>query len=826
MACGLLLLTAGALAQQQLTPNMNPQQMVFPRQKQAFRNDNEFYEQAYHQHDQAGAAREAAAQANFDALIIPQNAPPQNLQINAAPAKGVLAPTSGVAPAAEARIPLNVYEQIRKQLNRLQRRQARKQGPAVILGSADYRGQARKGGLHLRLRLQVTLGREGVWKTVPLLGQEVALVSATVDGQPARLSRRAGFHVWVTRRTGEATVVVDFLVPARGPRGSVEYDFIVARTPVTRFQCTFPVAGLQPRLDAAVQSEVHGQGRNTILTATLRPTTRIHLVGFRDLGEAEQQQARVYAESLNLLSVDEGALDVFTVVRYTILYAGTKQFLVQIPPDLTVVAADGEGAFRYQLETNEQGTLLRGETAFPIRNNYEISLRLHRELSPVASSSFVVPLPRCLEVEREHGWLGVEVPGKLLLEQEQVEQVLAIDARQLPEEMVRSSVSPILRAYSYHSPRARVTLRATRLPEKEPESGSIDRIRAITTLTGGGRIMTDLRITLRNRLRHSLALRLEEGSRVLSTHLDGQKVKPSRDEQGRLLLPLKRSAGRERLQAFTISVVLERQDDSLGILGRYALQLPAVDLPVSSLAWSIHAPARNIYTSPEGDIDPQEYAGRAGWHAAVAGHAAGWGGGRGEADGGVLGLLSEAGPVASAHSGAMPVRIKIPAHGKKLGYQRYWLEKGRPVRITFWHARGWLRLPAWWTLAGLLALGIMMLSLAFGKQRRALPAAGGLVLAMLVCWPLLRLGGALGVVLGVLGGVALTFWQRHWLRRAPTHLLEWARTLPARYRQRRHNPAAWTGPRVAWRMVLAIGICYFALVLLDAFFQVAVLMLL
>lgn len=824
---GLLAWSFGAGARQESPVPGQVPGPIYPQQQQAFGvgNDDDFYRQALQQSDQAGAAKEAAAQANFDTLLVPQNAP--------APDAGLVVPDftkpASAAPerntAGEVRLPLARFEQVWQQLEQRRRRQSRRQGPAVILGAADYQGRAVPGGLHLRLHLQVTLGRPGVWKTVPLLGAEAALVAARVDGRPVLLSRRSGFHVWVTKQTGEARVEVEFLVPSRGPRGSVEYDFIVARTPVTRFECTFPVADLQPRLDAAVQSTTSSLGGVTRLSATLRPTTRIHLVGFRDLGAASEQQARVYAETLNLVAVDEGALDVFTVLRYTILYAGTKQFVIRIPPGLEVVSADGEGAFRYQLEKTEQGTLLRGETAFPIRNSYEISLRLHRELSD-QSAAFTVPLPRCQGVEREHGWLGVEVPGKLLLEQQQAEQVLAIDARQLPEEMVRSAVSPILRAYRYHSQEPRVVLRATRLPEKEPESGSIDRVRAVTTIAPDGHIMTDLRLTLRNRLRHGLALTLPAGTRVLSSHLDDQKVKPSRDEQGRLLLPLKRSAGRERLQAFTVAVVLESHGAGLGLLGRARLQLPALDLPVASLEWRIHAPAHNLYTRPQGDIAGQLFSGRASWHTGGGGGAGGWGE---ETNGNrdlELAELTAAGPLPGAHSGAMPVRIKIPEHGRRLEYRRYWLQRGQPVEVTFWHARRWLRLPAWWSLAGLLALALLLLTLGRAPARRPGQLVGGVLLGLAVLWPLLRLGGVLGVVLGLLGGLVLVGWRRQWLRRAPAWLLEWARTWPERFRQRSRDPAAWTGARVAGRMALAIGMCFFGLLVLEIFFDVTMVILL
>jgi len=794
----------------------------------------------------AGGAREAQGDAWFDAIMNPQNKmgisfgrgnaaydmPVQAAEQLARPARRSAHPMPAASPVTvsggavipgvtlqtegpEVEVPLDEYSKIRDRLQAVREKAGRNLGPAVVLGASEFSGRAIKGALSLRVKLQVTLGRPGLWKTVPLIGDDVVLVRAAQSEGGARLpvSRRNGYHVWVTQQTGEKTIDLEILVPARGPRGSIEYDFLVARTPVMRFACRFPVPGLEPRLDAAVESKVRSEGGQTLLDASLRPTTHIHLVGFRDLGEDEGQAAKVYSESLNLLSIDEGALDLFTVIRYTILYAGTKEFQIVVPEGLDVVSADGEGAFRFALEPHERGTLLKGETAFPIRNNYEISLRLHREMQK-KGESFDVPLPRCLGVERETGWLGVEVPGKLKLEEAAREQVAAVDVRQIPPEMVHSAVSPILKAYRYHTTDARIRLTGTRLPEKEPEAGSVDRMRVFTVVSPEGKVLSDVRITLRNRLMHSLALTLPEGTEVRSTHLDGQPVKPSRDEQGRLLLPLKRSTGRDRLRPFTLQLVLESDSDALGLIGQRRLVLPSVELPVSSLAWSVYLPARNLYTRLEGDIERQLYAGQARWQRPLAVGGSGYRGPVGTAawSSGSAAAGAEA-AVSAGDSGAMPVRIKLPRSGTRLEYSRYWIEKAQPVAASLYYVRGWLRIPAWIVLAALYALALTCLFRQWSVISPRLSSALGLAGLVLLYWPLYKTGGSTGIELGLLGGLLILALLRGWPRRVIGAVGEWAQTLGPRFREREKAEPLSAGA-LAWKILCGIFMGVFGLILL------------
>jgi hypothetical protein len=801
--------------------------------------------------NEADAARTAEADAAFEAIMMPQNegfinarkrAPAakqlsQALEaLGAAGADAAMSPYPSAPPppprplgwtapasGSTAEIPLDEFSEVRDALEQIRDQAELLEGPTVALGSSEYTGEAIPGALKLHQKLQVTLGKPDEWKTVPLVGDDVVLVGATVNRRPIPISRLNGYHVWVTKSHGEATVELTLLVPSRGPKGSLEYDFLVARTPVTRFSCRFPVADLEPRLDQAVQSEVTSEDGTSLLSATLRPTTRIHLVGFKDLGEADGQRAKVYAESLNLLSVDEGSLDLFTVVSYTILYAGAKQFDILVPEGMTVVSADGEGAFRFTLEKREDGpgTVIKGETAFPIRNKFEVSLRLKRQLGK-GGEAFDVPLPRCLGVERQNGWLAVEVPGKLKLEEKAQTDVVAVDVRQLPEEMVRSAVSPIIRAYRYHSETAGVRLTATRLPEKEPESGSIDRIRAHSVVSPEGKVLTDMRITLRNRLQPTLAVQVQDDVSVRSVHLDGEAIRPSRDDDGALMLPLKRSEGGDRLEPFTLQVVMESDQAALGLFGSSSLVLPAVGLPVSTVSWTVYLPANNVYSTLEGDVEPQIFVYEATWHQPVYAEGPVRVARPGYDETGVE--LTEDGP-SQAGSGLLGVRIELPRTGTRLDYSRYWVDRGRPLEVSFQYLRGWLRIPGGILLVLLLAAGCV---LALGKRRtgpstRSNKWAGVLVIAFSL-WPLYKVADETGIVLGVIIGLIAVAARRGFLRSAPSAVADWARTLIGRFRERERDDKPLGAGTIVKLTLVGVGLFVFGISLLVATTEFAALL--
>lgn len=611
------------------------------------------------------------------------------------------------AVGGDVEVPLPRYEAVRAQIAAAREDSARSYSTLVVLGASTYTGRAGSGGLSLHLQLQATLRGPGFWKSVPVVGDEVAVISARVGTTPVALTNQSGYQVWVTDHVGEVTLDLDILVPARGPRGSLEYDFLVARTPVTRFDCLFPDAGLEPRLESTVRADVTAEGGGTRLSAWLEPTSRVHLVGFKDLGAEDGRAAKVYVETLSLLSIEESTADLFSVLRYAILEAGTQRFDILVPKDLTVVSADGAGAFRYTLEPTPAGTVLHGETAFPIRDAYEVSLRLSRAV--VSGTPLDVIPPRAIGVERDHGWLGVEVIGTIQLAEIERAEALSVDVSQLPAELVGNAVSPVLQGWRYHTPGARVQLTATRLPEREPAAGSVDEVDATTTIAAEGHARTTLRITLRNRLRHSLRLRLPPGVEVRGCELDGEPVSPSRDAEGAVILPLKRSAGTDRPRPFTIVLSLEGDVGGLGWVGAPSLQLPALELPVSTLTWDVIVPAVNRYTRLYGDVAPQ---------------------------------------------GDVARDVSFTADQTGLRHTRYWIGADQPVAVRFGYLRGWLRAPL--LLLGGCGLLVAIVATQRGWDRLGAATRMRAALALtLGAGGLWYLGGTVPTVLAVLAGTVL-----------------------------------------------------------------------
>jgi hypothetical protein len=554
----------------------------------------------------------------------------------------------GVALAqdAQVRVPLEVYEErVRDNAP------AAAVAPSFAYGEARYTGAAdASSALSLTVALRVELSGDGV-KEVPLLGPGVVVRGARVGGAAVPVVPGPNGPVWRTDRTGDVLVEVDGVVAPSGARGSLEYDFGVVPTPITSLDLTFPRPDLRPRVEHALSAEVTSTGTSTRLVAKLARTDRVTLVGLRELGSAESSDARLYAETTHLLAVDEHELELFTVVRYDILYASANRFEVFVPEGLRVVSADGEGPFTYQIVPQPDGSLVVGETATPMRTRYELSLELAREL-PDGATRFVLPSAR--GVERESGWVGVEAPGRVRLEPISATTALAeVPVVELPDELRQASVSPLLEGFRLSGPAASLELRAHPLPEVEARAERIDRVEARTVVSSNGRARTELVLTLRNRLRPGLSVGLPAGATLVRALRDGQVVTPSKADSGDVVVPLRRSAPDLPL---TVQLVVDQDLGPVGGAGLATLALPTLDWPSAQVSWDVQWPDTGHWFAP--------------WAAVPDQALAGWGHWLADAD-----LQRPSDPPAQVTLGEAP----------DASYHRYWVGAGEAITLRAAH---------------------------------------------------------------------------------------------------------------------------------------------
>jgi len=532
-----------------------------------------------------------------------------------------------------------------------------------------------------RLRLDVHKA-EG-WIRAPLLTQEVALESATLDGRPAPIVLEGGAYTLVTDRKGSLDLRLTFAVRVENAVGASSFSFPLLPSGSTEVELAVPV---EEDLDFTIAqarrlTERQERGRR-VVTATLPPRGNLAVRWQRQVPqaapepEADRARARIYSEVYTLATVGDGLVRAQTTIESTILFAGVDRFAYTLPEGMTLLDVSGAGLRDWTL--GDDNTLLV-ELNYAAEDRYTLSLDMERVVGE-GDARVEAPLVVPRGVERSKGALGVAARGNLEVNAGEVSGATVVDVRTLPAAILGRTSQPVLLGYKYLGTEASVPLVISDHDDVDVLVTLLDQADATTMFTPDGRRLTRVGYEVRNNRRQFLRLVLPEGAELWSAAVAGRSVQPA-TSGGALLIPLIRSQTRGGgLASFAVEVVYVESGTPAGDNGRgvFAAALPRPDVPTTYVSWTVYAPDEakvktrraegtmafvEELSRPLGVVRVMEMQAQAPAQQESA---------RVQADAGALG------------EGAAPVRVRLPLEGRPYFFEKLLaLDEGLTVSFPY-----------------------------------------------------------------------------------------------------------------------------------------------
>jgi hypothetical protein len=224
---------------------------------------------------------------------------------------------------------------------------------------------------------------------------------------------------------------------------------------------------------------------------------------------------------------------------------------------------------------------------------------------PGAAAAAGVPAPvlRAVDVVREKGHIGVVALANVELSAPKLTGATAIDFRELPPEMIAMTGQPILLAFRYVAETFDIPLAIKKHEDVSVLVTLVDSAVITTMQTMDGRRITKVVYNVRNNRQQFLRLAMPEGVDIWSASVSGKSIRPAKDEQKRILVPLVRSEGvSSGLAAFPVEIVyVEKTDDPArkpAPAGTLHIELPRASEPVTHLMVNLYLPKEGKYTRP------------------------------------------------------------------------------------------------------------------------------------------------------------------------------------------------------------------------------------
>ena len=470
----------------------------------------------------------------------------------------------------------------------------------VAISRVVYDGRVEGESSVFRARFKVDVLKEEGWATVPLLPTTVALRQAKVGSSDAAVYLVSGWYRFITDRSGPVTIDVEFAVTTWESSGQMGFAFQLAPSGGTEVSLSVPSdEDLEFVVANAQQTTQEVVGGTRVLHALLPANGNLSVTWELQAPEVspEEQVARVYAEHQALVGVGEGVLQCRSTVNYSILHAGLDTLSVDLPADVTVLEVEGRGLRDWSVTDRDHmsgsgRTVIDAQLNFEATGPYSLVLDYERAL-PEGDGVVEVPDLRVNGVERVKGWIGIDARSNLEIAAGDGELISVVDVRELPASILGQTDWPVLLGFKYAKEGYRIPLDLRHHEDVDMLVTIIDQIAATTVMTPDGRRMTQVTYSMRNNRAQFLRLDLPQGAVPWSTFVGGRAVKPARDDEGHVLVPLARSqtAGGE-LARFAVELVYVEDGEAptAAGTGTFDAALPVADVPATVCAWTVYVP--------------------------------------------------------------------------------------------------------------------------------------------------------------------------------------------------------------------------------------------
>jgi len=475
-----------------------------------------------------------------------------------------------------------------------------------LITRAMYSGEMKATSTVFTAVFTVHVLKKHAYVKVPILPRQIALADMRVDGKPALVVVENGYHNIVLPKAGEYEVTASYSLKSSLDKGPHKIDLAIRQTPITLLTLEMPIIDIDVEMPQAQQVLTGKRGDRTVVSAVIGEGTAISIRWRKKVAVADKVPAKIYAEVHHLISIRDDALNTNTVINYNILHSEVDAVRLVIPDNMNVLTVTGEGVGEWQETTQEDQRILLIPFTYGKKGAGAVTVTTETTFSESWLANAFSGI-RTLDTVRETGFIGIELATSaevLVTENDGLEKVVV---QKLPRPLINKSARPLIMGFKYLKHPYSLVFDIKKHEKIAVPVATINNASVVTLFTEDGKIVHRVVYQIRNSAKQFLEIQVPEKADVWSVFVGNQPVESSMNGKGKLLVPLIRSRSVDnRLDTFPVEVIYCMVQDKFAPFGSQESTLPAVDLLISQLLWSVYLPNDYAYLYFESTLEKEE----------------------------------------------------------------------------------------------------------------------------------------------------------------------------------------------------------------------------
>jgi len=416
----------------------------------------------------------------------------------------------------------------------------------------------------------------------------LTILEAKQSGNPLPLLQEGAAHAAILSGPGPFAVSLGVASGLTIDAGRASFILPVPLASSSLLTLELPGNHANVRVEPGLVTSLKSENGNTVVEAALEPgkPARVWWTTREAAAPLAQREVRFLSDVKTVISVGDSQLRITAYCDLTVIQGEAAEFKMALPDGYELTAASGTALESAEV-TNGTLTLKVFE---PGKRSYQFLVAIERSNH---ESKVEAPLLAIADAQRETGELLVEGIGAMELVAKESGGLRRMDVREAAAITRSLSHFPLQAAFRYNR-RAidtpKLNLEWTQFPDANILSAVAERATVTTLANVEGKSLTEVTLRVRNHAQQFIKVELPPGASLLSTEVEGERVKPVQGPDGSRV-PLLR-AGLDSSRAYTVSFVYQSSGSRFAKSGAYDMGLPKLDIPINLLTWEVSLPDR------------------------------------------------------------------------------------------------------------------------------------------------------------------------------------------------------------------------------------------
>jgi len=444
---------------------------------------------------------------------------------------------------------------------------------------------------------QNDIGIEAVSITVPDTAAETGLIANQGHGKPlAQFVRNAQGYDLLAKGPQSFAIQVTFRAPIQVNELTYTLSFQPPRAVINQISLQIPEKGVNV-IQKTAHSQVIQENEITTIESVLseRETLKMSWQVEKDSSLNRKSSALLHT----LASVEKSEITVFSTLVLKHI-ASLNEIAFRFPLNVEIINVTSLDIEQWSIEKLKDAQLIKiaGQTDPRSAINIDLSYRLRL---PSLPTDIAIPTVDVIGTDSFEGFMGVEALGNLEVHAKPLKKGVLIPAKNLPKRLWQKAANPLLYGYQFYGKAFSPSLSIKGYQDIQTVVANVDLVDCVTHRTLEGKSITRIQYFIRNNDRQFLTLTLPKNSRLWQAFLNGKPVKPAQKDTGEILIPMKKSSSQGgELESFALEIGYITEVSKLSLKGDILNQLPAIDIPISYLRWTLYLPEYYEYSRFEG----------------------------------------------------------------------------------------------------------------------------------------------------------------------------------------------------------------------------------